>query len=161
MSGFGKEYFDGDGIESQSGEFDLIPEGWYVAEIKKAEIKPTKDGTGTRLNLRHDIEGPTHSGRVVFEGINITNQSQKAEEIGNQQMTSIRLALGIARLRDPDQLIGGRLMIKVATQPAQNGYEPKNTVKAWKAIDGSKIPAPVAGQQTASSASASKAPWAK
>jgi hypothetical protein len=98
--------------------------------------------------------------------VNIRNQSQKAEEIGRQQLGEIMRAIGLARVEDSDQLIGGQLQIKVkireATQRDKDaGYtESRNEVAGFKAISGSAIP--VASKPAATSAPAgAKPPWAK
>lgn len=116
--------------------FELIPAGWYQATIKKADLVPTKDGTGQRLNLQFCINGPTYAGRMVFTGLNLRNKNKQAEEIATQQLRSIRDTLGITNLTDSDQLIGGTLMIKVKEVPEDGQYEAKNDVSAYKAING-------------------------
>lgn len=101
----------------------------------------TKDGTGQYIKVRYDITGPTHQGRVVFANINIRNASSKAEEIGRQHLGDIMRAIGLTKVTDSDQLIGGNLQIKVAIRPASGQYGESNEVKAFKALSGG---APVA-----------------
>jgi hypothetical protein len=163
MALFGQSFNVNELPESQS--YDLIPDGWYDAIITKADLKPTKDQTGERLNIRYDILGPTHQGRVVFVGINIKNKSAAAEEIGRQQLGSIMRAGGIPSLDDSDQLIGLRMQIKVKTR-TQDGYDPSNDVSGFKAIEGAMLP-PVSKPAAATAASAGDTtgkaapPWAK
>lgn len=149
MANFGK-VFDRDVVGESN--FAPLPDGWYTAQISKAEVKKTKDGTGSYVNIQYAILGPTHAGRVVFGMITVTNKNPKAEEIGEQEMTKLRGALGIARLTDSDQLIGGSLLIKIAVKPAvmetlANGqkvekYPEINEIKGYKAIEGGTIPKP-------------------
>jgi len=138
------------------GEFELIPAGWYNATIAAADLSPTKDGTGQYIKLRLDITGPTHEGRVVFANLNIKNASTKAEEIGLQQLGDVMRAIGLSKVRDTDQLVGGNLQIKIGTRPAKDGYEAQNEVKGYKALEGGVPP-------KASTAPAGKntPPWAK
>jgi hypothetical protein len=159
--------FLGETIEAGSlpegRSYDLISEGWYNATITKAEVGQTKSGTGTKIDIRYDITGPTHQGRVMYASVNIRNQSTKAEEIGRQQLGEIMRAVGLARLEDSDQLIGGQVSIKIKIkQPSEqdkaNGYtEAKNEVGGWKSTGGS---APVMPAPSATAATA-KPPWAK
>ena len=143
--------------------YDLLPPGWYAASITKAELKATKDGTGQYIAIRYDITGPSHQGRVVFGNLNIKNRSVKAEEIGRQQLGELMRAIGLARVQDTDQLIGGQLSIKVAIQEGSNGYEARNEVKGYKAISGSQpvMAAPAAPAQAAPPAGGSTPPWMK
>ena len=114
-----------------TGSYDPLPAGWYSATIAAAEIKPTKDGTGQYIKCKYQITGPSHSGRVVFGNINIRNASQKAEEIGRQQLGDIMRALNISRLTDTDQMIGGMLTIKLDIRPADGQYQAQNEVRGF------------------------------
>ena len=96
------ETFSTDSLPVSDRSYDLIPEGWYNATITKAELNNTKAGTGQKIDMRYDITGPTQQGRVVFGTVNVRNQSQKAEEIGRQQLGEIMRAVGLAKIQDTD-----------------------------------------------------------
>jgi hypothetical protein len=134
MAYLGQTYTTADLPQGRS--FEPIPAGWYQAKITEADLKPTKDGTGQYIKLRYDILGPSHQGRVIYGNINLRNANPKAEEIGRQNLGDIARALGLAAVDDTDQLVGGDLQVKIAIKPAQEGYEPSNEVKAFKAIEG-------------------------
>lgn len=144
----------------QGNSYDVLPEGWYNATITKADIQATKDGTGQYIKVRYDITGPTHQGRVVFGNLNIRNASVKAEEIGRQQLGELMRSIGLAKVTDTDQLIGGNLQIKVAIRPASGQYGESNEIKGFKAISGGAptASAPVAPKPAASG---STPPWMK
>ena len=149
--------------QSTVGEFEPLPAGWYTATITGAEVKETKAGTGNYIAVRYDITGPTHQGRVVFGNINIRNPNPKAEEIGRQQLGEIMRAIGLARVTDSDELIGGSLGIKLAIQPGDGQYGPRNEVKGFKSINGGMAPqasAPMT-QQAAPASAGSTPPWAR
>jgi hypothetical protein len=143
-----------------NNSYELLPDGWYTATITKADVSPTKDGTGQYIKMRYDITGPKHQGRVVFGNLNIRNQSVKAEEIGRQQLGEVMRAIGLASLSDSDQLVGGTLQIKVATRAASGGYEAQNEVKGFKSAGGTVAPVAAASAPKAASAS-STPPWMK
>jgi hypothetical protein len=153
------------------GEFKPLPAGWYQVTINKAELRNTKDGTGQYIAVRYDVTGPTHQGRVVFGNINIRNKSQKAEEIGLTYLGQLFRALGLAKLADTDQLIGGNLSIKLDVREARTDeatgktYEASNDVKGFKS-SGDAMPASAVPSFAAHAAAAPKAvgaapPWAK
>lgn len=151
------QVFQADQLPVSESNFDPLPAGWYQVSITKADLTPTKSGTGSYINMRYDVLGPTHQGRVVFGMITISNQNQKAEEIGRQQLGELMRAIGLARLEDTDQLIGGNLQIKLGIK--EDDYGIKNDVKGFKSNGGA---APLAPKPAAASApAASKAPWAK
>ena len=143
--------------ELQEQDYTPIPDGTYNAEIKSAEMKDTKDGTGQYINMALTVLGPTHANRIVFAMINIVNKNPAAEEIGLRQLKELRIACGLASLRDTDELIGRTLKIKVKTQKSDS-YGDKNVVSAYLASIGGPMPAP---SQSALTSSGSTPPWAK
>lgn len=146
----------------QGNTYEPLPAGWYTATIADAELKPTKDGSGQYIKVRYDITGPTHQGRVVFGNINIKNASAKAEEIGRQQLGELMRAIGLARVTDTDQLIGGSLQIKLDVRAATEQYAAQNEVRGFKAITGAAPTfAPAASAPTASAPGKAAPPWAK
>lgn len=149
--------------------YDPIPEGNYGATITQAELRPTNDGSGQYIKLRLDVTGPSHQGRVIFSNINIRNASPKAEEIGRQQLGDIMRALGLAKVSDTDQLIGGNVNIKVAIRPARTDertgrtYDASNEVKGYRSINGSAAPAakPAPSAPAAQTNGKAAPPWSK
>lgn len=122
--------------------FEPIPVGWYEAEIKKAEVKPTKDGSGTRLNVQFSITGPTHAGRVVFAGLNIElPNSPEGQRIGKEQFGDLLRAVGLETIDDSDELVGFNLRIKVKTKPATEQYEANSEAAGFRPLeDGADAP---------------------
>lgn len=137
--------------------YELLPAGWYNCAIASAELKDTKEKTGQFIAVRYNIIGPTHEGRVVFGNLNIKNASSKAEEIGRQQLGELMRAIGLAKVTDTDQLIGGNLQIKLAIRDAANGYDASNEVRGYKSIEGGNLPM----METKAPAKSAPAPWAK
>lgn len=128
-------------MPQEERSFDPLPEGWYEVEIVGSELRTTKAGTGQYIAVRYDVAGPTHAGRVVFGNLTVSNPNPKAEEIGRQQMSALMRSIGIDVLQDTDQLIGGRLSIKLTIRRSEQ-YGDSNDVKAFKALSGSAAPAP-------------------
>lgn len=169
MAYLGQSY-SADELPQSDRSFDLIPEGWYTAKITKSDLKDTKSGTGKKIDIRYDILGPTQQGRVIFGSINIVNDNATTERIGKEQLGSHIRAIGLPRIEDTDQLIGGELQIKIKIkQPSDGdkeaGYsDPRNEVVGVKAVGGnapvivSTITHTSAGAGTAERA---KAPWEK
>ncbi len=127
------EEFSVDSLPVSTSNFDPLPEGWYNATITGAEIKATKAGDGKYIACKYTITGPTHQGRVIFGNLNIKNASTKAEEIGRQQLGEIMRAIGLVKVSDTDQLIGGNLGIKLSVK---TGEYAGNEVKGFKSLGG-------------------------
>lgn len=154
--------FNVDSLPVGNGNFDPLPEGWYTSTISFAELKKTKAGYGEYIAVKYTITGPTHQGRVVFGNLNIKSLSTKAEEIGRQQLREVMLAIGLPKVRDTDQLIGGQLSIKLSVK---TGEYAGNEVKGYKAISASGGMATQSIMQSGSSPmsapSKSAPPWIK
>jgi len=148
--------------QSTTGNFEPLPAGWYTVTITQSELKPNKAGTGQYIKLRYDVTGPTHQGRVVFGNLNIKNPNQKAEEIGRQQLGDIMRAIGLAKVTDTDQLIGGNLSIKLDVKNDEK-YGDSNEVKGFKSVSGSAAPVAASMPSAGAPAASAKAapPWAK
>jgi len=153
------EEFSVDTLPVGNNNFEPLPEGWYNATITGAEVKETKAGDGKYIACKYTITGPSHQGRVVFGNLNIKNASTKAEEIGRQQLGEIMRAIGLAKVSDTDQLIGGNLCIKLTVR---TGEYSGNEIKGFKALGGAAPVAPASFKSQVSSAAPLKAapPWA-
>jgi hypothetical protein len=162
--------------EVAPSSYDPLPAGWYMVRIADAEIKQTKAGNGSYVSIRYDVLGPTHQGRVVYGNITISNQSRKAEEIGEQQMAALRSSIGLARITDTDQLIGATVEIKLKvnfyyengmpanlSEKEKEAYKVfKNDVSAYRAIEGGRPPMPAAPKKEQAPPSFdSLPPWGK
>jgi hypothetical protein len=144
-----------------SQEYGVLPAGWYSVSITKADVKPTKAGTGEYINLMYTVTGPTHQGRTVWGIINIRNPNPKAEEIGRQQLGELMRAIGLAKVQNTDQLIGKDLVIKLAVKDDDRGGE-RNDVKGFKAVQGGAMPSMPSIPSAPEAPSAKAAPpWAK
>jgi hypothetical protein len=154
---FLEQTFSAEDMPVSSNSYDPLPEGWYMATITGAELKTTKAGTGQYIAVKYDITGPTHMGRIIFGNLNIRNPSPMAEEIGRKQLGEVMRAVGLAKVADTDELIGGQLSIKLSIKSSDQ-YGDQNEVKGFKAIAGSTPPAPVA--KAAASGKAAP-PWQK
>ena len=162
---FLNEEFNVNELPQGNGNFEPLPAGWYTATISQSELKATKAGNGQYIKLRYDITGPSHQGRVVFGNLNIKNANPKAEEIGRQQLGDIMRAIGLAKVTDTDQLIGGQISIKLEVKQDEQ-YGASNEVKGFKSLSGSAAPAaaviPAKAAAPAPAAPAKAAPpWAK
>lgn len=144
------EVFTLDSVPAPVTNYDALPSGFYDATIANAEIKDSKSG-GKYINVRYDITGPSHGGRVVFGMITIANSNPKAEEIGRQQLGELIRAIGLDKLSDTDQLIGGTLAIKLTVESSEKFGE-QNRVAGFR---------PSASNKPSTSATTNTPPWAK
>lgn len=136
--------------------YEALPAGWYSATIAGAEVKTTKSGTGRYIAVKYTITGPTHEGRVVFSNLNIENANPKAEEIGRQQLRSLMEAIGLPKMTDSDQLIGGAVKIKLKIESDEQ-YGDRNNVAGYASLQAS----PALTKPVAAPKASSAPPWAR
>jgi hypothetical protein len=127
--------FDARSVVPDSGQQDPIPAGWYNVVMDKSEMKPTKDGTGMRLEMQFKVIDGQYVSRKVFEGLNLQNSNPVAQEIAYKQLSAIAHAVNVLIVEDSSQLHNIPLKIKVNLKGAGGGYDAKNEIKAYKNIN--------------------------
>jgi hypothetical protein len=138
-------------------DFEPVPAGEYVAIINDSEMRPTRTG-GQMLSLTHQVIQGEFKGRLIWESLNLVNSNPKTVSIAQGHLSAICHAVGITSAIEDSEALHNRPMAVRVEVDAQDGYKPRNRIKAWKAIAGSgAIPqqAPAAMPQPAS-----RAPWA-
>jgi hypothetical protein len=129
-----------DAPQSNRTEFQPLPAGWYLVTIHSAEVKQTKAGNGEFIKVRYNLVGGENASRVVFGNLNTKNSSEKAQEIGRQQLGELMRAIGLPTIQDTDQLVGGTLEIKLSVRDDPQ-WGVSNEVKGFRASNHS-APAP-------------------
>lgn len=117
---------------TKANDFDVIPAGDYPAIITKSESKPTKDGTGERLNLQLQILDGKFQNRTLFDGLNVKNKSAMCQQIGRGQLKAICIAVNVPDPDDSSELHNKPLMISVKVGSDDKG-NPRNEIKGYKA----------------------------
>lgn len=127
--------FDARSVVPDTGQQDPVPAGWYNVVIDKSEMKPTKDGTGMRLELQFKIIDGQFANRKIFEGLNLQNSSPMAQEIAYKQLSAIAHAVKVLMVQDSSQLHNIPLKVKVKLKPASGQYDAGNSIVSYKDIN--------------------------
>ena len=129
-------WLDLSGVKEDRGGFEMIPVGSYHVCCKVAELKETKDGTGSYISCQFEIMSGDYEGRKIFNSFNIKNKSQKCVEIGLGQLKAyLRLAgKDTNAMSSPTDLEGTQAIAVVKHQAASNGYEAKAVVSYFKPV---------------------------
>lgn len=136
--------FDARTVVPDTGQQDPVPAGWYKVVIDKSEMKPTKDGTGMRLELAFKIIDGQFTNRKIFEGLNLQNANPVAQEIAYKQLSAICHAVNVLVAEDSTQLHNIPMQVKVKLKPAQGQYDAGNSIVAYKNINEVVAASPVA-----------------
>jgi hypothetical protein len=122
--------FDANQVEP-STEFEPIPAGKYLAVITDSEMKPTKAGTGSYLQLAFQvIDGPCKN-RFVWSRLNLQNPNETAVKIALADLSAICRAVGVNSPKDSVDLHNLPLVIHVACKKRQDTGELTNEIKGY------------------------------
>jgi len=121
----------------QLGDFSALPNGEYIAQIKSSEMKKTKAGTGSYLQLIWTILHPAEfKGRVLYDNLNLNNPNPVAEDIANKALNSICAACDKVGVEDSVELHGIPIKLKVQYVKATKVDPENNNIRAYTKFDG-------------------------
>lgn len=122
--------FDANTVEPVSG-FDPIPAGKYLAVIADSQMKLTKSGNGSYLELAFQIiEGP-YMNRMVWARLNLDNPSEPARKIAQSELSAICRAVGVLAPNDSVELHNLPLVIHVRCKKRSDTGELANEIKGY------------------------------
>lgn len=118
-------------------EFEPLPAGKYVAVITKSEMKPTKSGKGSYLELTFQVLEGAHKGRQLWARLNLENPTALAEKIAQAELSSVCRAVGVLQPKDSSDLHDIPLVISVRQKAGQDG-EVRNEVRGYAKQEGAQ-----------------------
>lgn len=144
--------------------FEPLPEGAYLCIVESSEMKATKAGTGTGINLKLQVIDGEYKGRTLFWWLNYNNPNETAQRIGRSELAALCRAVNILQPKDTMELHNIPFVAHVVVTPAKDGYDAGNKVKKTESkAEFAKSKAANGAAQAGSGAPGSKgaAPWAK
>lgn len=150
---------------AERNDFTPVPKDRYQLMITASEMKPTKDGQGQYLALELDIQSGDHTGRKLFERLNLENKNSTAVDIAYRTLGEIIRACKKTTISDSEELHGILMEADVDVDPGRpyekNGQmvpgNPQNVIKKYHSTTNS-----VSNQQkaaTPAAKAATTAPW--
>lgn len=91
-------------IEERSNNFGPLPAGDYEMMIVKSEHRATKKNDGHYLEFEMHVISGEHSGRRLWERLNLDNPNQKTVKIAEEMLAKLCMALGLDDVEDSEQL---------------------------------------------------------
>jgi len=95
--------FDATAVEPQQSS-GPIPAGTYLAQVIESDLKHLKSGNGMGLALTFQIIDGEHKNRRLWANLNVQHSNPTAQQIGQQQLSSLCRALNVPQLKDTTQL---------------------------------------------------------
>ena len=132
--------------------FEPIPAGKYLAAITESEMKPTKSGTGSYLQLTFTILEGEYKNRVLWARLNLNNPNATAVKIAYSELSAICRAIGVMQPRDSVELHNLPLVITVKVKKREDTGELTNEVKGYARKD-------AADQQPQAAVTDNTPPW--
>lgn len=153
--------FETGSVEKRESNYELLPAGWYTAQVTDSEIKPLKSGNGQAIKLTFDILSEAYRGRKVWAQLNVRHSNPEAERIAQQQLRELCESIGLARFSDTVELHNKPVQIKIKIREDKTGqYEPQNDVTGYKSAGGGASPMPSAAAAARPAAPSANAPVA-
>ena len=144
--------FDANQVEPTTS-FEPIPAGKYLAAITESEMKPTKSGSGSYLQLTFTIVEGEYKNRVLWARLNLNNPNATAVKIARGELSAICRAVGVMQPKDSVELHNIPLVIVVKLKKRQDTGELTNEIKGYEPK------ASAAGQPQQAPAADSTPPW--
>jgi len=111
--------------------FEALPAGKYVAAITESEMKPTKNGSGSYLQLTFTILEGECRNRVLWARLNLNNSNATAVKIARGELSAICHAVGVLQPRDSTELHNLPLIVTVKCKKRTDVDEIVNEIKGY------------------------------
>lgn len=148
-----------DASKVEPNDFGTIPPGDYEACIINSEMKATKDGQGSYLNLEIQVINGQFQNRRLFDKLNLVNKNEQAVTIAKGTLSAICRAVNVLTPNDSAELHNKPMRITVGSR--KNDYkngEMENYIKSYKPRNGGSV-APVTRPAQTESTVAMAKPW--
>lgn len=133
--------------------FDPLPAGKYLAAVTASEMKPTKNGDGSYLQLEFTVLEGEFKDRKVWDRLCINHPNATTVKIARGNLSAICRATGVMRPRDSVELHNIPLLITVKCKKRQDTGELSNEVKGYESK------ASVTGQPQQAPVTSNTPPW--
>ena len=132
--------FDTGSVEKRESNYELLPAGWYTAQVINTEIVPLKSGNGSALKLTFEVLNDGYRNRKLWLRLNVKHSNPEAERISQMQLGELCDSIGLARFQDTVELHNKPVQIKVKIRKDETGqYEDQNEINGFKLAAGAKF----------------------
>ena len=111
--------------------FDPLPAGKYLAVITESEMKPTKSGTGSYLQLAFQVLDGQFKNRILWARLNLNNPNQLTVQIAKGELSAICRAVGVLQPKDSCELHNLPLIVTVKCKKREDTGDIVNEIKGY------------------------------
>ena len=112
--------------------FEALPAGKYLAAITDSEMRTTKNGSGSYLQLAFTILEGEHKNRVLWARLNLENPNATAVRMAQSELSAICHAVGVMQPRDSAELHNLPMLILVRVKKREDTGELTNEIKGYE-----------------------------
>jgi len=112
-------------------DYEAIPAGKYLAIISNSEMKPTKSGSGTYLELTFQVIEGQYKNRLLWSRLNLSNPNNQAVQIAQGELSAICRAVGVMQPKDSAELHNLPLQINVKCKKREDTGDVVNEIKGY------------------------------
>ena len=111
--------------------FDPLPAGKYLATITASEMKATKKGDGTYLEVELTVLEGEYKDRKVWDRLCLNHPNSQAVKIACGNLSAICHAVGVLQPKDSVELHNLPMVVTVKVRKREDTGELTNEVKGY------------------------------
>ena len=111
--------------------FDPIPAGKYLACITSSEMKPTKAGDGSYLELELTVLEGEHKDRKVWDRLCLSHPNPTTVKIARGTLSGICRAVGVMQPKDSVELHNLPMLVTVKCKKRDDTGDIVNEVRGY------------------------------
>lgn len=142
---------------AQQRSFGPLPNGDYPVVITKSDVRATKAGTGQYIELEMQVTDGEHSGRRLWERLNVSNPNKQAEDIAKAALGQLMEAVDVLHMEKTEQLHDIPFVVSVEIDRKEPD---RNRIVAYSKVISAPA-APARPAPAAKPAAAGARPWQK
>lgn len=140
--------FDANQVEPNAG-FDPIPADKYIAMVTGSEMKPTKNGDGSYLELEFTVLEGQYKDRKVWDRLCLNHPNPQTVKIARGNLSALCRAVGVMQPKDSVDLHNLPLVITVRLKKRDDNGDLSNEIKGYAVKKSSIAQSPQAPQTNA------------
>ena len=122
--------FDANEVEPNTS-FDPLPADKYIAAITASEMKPTKKGDGSYLQLEFTVIEGDCKDRKVWDRLCLNHPNPQTVKIARGNLSALCRAVGVMQPKDSVELHNLPLLVTVKVKKREDTGELTNEVKGY------------------------------
>ena len=122
--------FDANQVEPNVG-YEPVPANKYIAMITASEMKPTKNGDGSYLELELTILDGPYKDRKVWDRLCLNHPNTQTVKIARGNLSAICRAVGVLQPKDSCELHNIPMCITVKCKKRDDNDEIANEIRAY------------------------------